>query len=359
MAQTAPMLEALGLTHVEAQCYERLVKRPAATAAELGTAIETADPEVRAAVEELTRRGLVTASADDPPRLQPAPPDVAVEALVAIQREALSRAHLVANELTEVYRSSRGRRRDGRELIEVVEGPQAMTQCFRQLQLSARDDFVVLNRPPYHAPAAEQRAVANEMSARVRSRGIYERRALEEVDSFEDLAALVATGEEMRVLPQVPLKIALADHRLALVPVQRRHEQTISAVLVRPCGLLDALRELVELLWRQAAPVRLSAQGSPRAAASAVRDQDEQLLALLEAGLPDRVIGRRLGLAERTVSRRVQRLMRVLGASTRFQLGSRAQARGWLSADGATPRPEAQLGTDELTPVGAPRPSVR
>jgi DNA-binding NarL/FixJ family response regulator len=58
--------------------------------------------------------------------------------------------------------------------------------------------------------------------------------------------------------------------------------------------------------------------------------EEAQLLDLLRQGLKDRAIARALGIGERTVQRRLSRLMSTLGAKTRFQAAINAVRRGWL-----------------------------
>jgi len=58
--------------------------------------------------------------------------------------------------------------------------------------------------------------------------------------------------------------------------------------------------------------------------------EEAQLLELLRQGLKDRAIARALGIGERTVQRRLSRLMSTLGAKTRFQAAINAVRRGWL-----------------------------
>jgi len=59
-------------------------------------------------------------------------------------------------------------------------------------------------------------------------------------------------------------------------------------------------------------------------------DLDRQILRLMSVGLKDEAIARNLGIGVRTLRRRIQRVMRDLGAGTRFQAGARATARGWI-----------------------------
>jgi DNA-binding NarL/FixJ family response regulator len=76
------------------------------------------------------------------------------------------------------------------------------------------------------------------------------------------------------------------------------------------------------------------AEARDRAAASQASRQptpeETELLELLEQGMKDRAIARALGIGERTVQRRLSRLMSALGAKTRFQAAINAVRRGWL-----------------------------
>src|SRR5260370_42051777 len=74
--------------------------------------------------------------------------------------------------------------------------------------------------------------------------------------------ACAAAGEEARLLPQVPMKLKLADRTaalLALTPVG-----TAAALVVRAPVVTAGLREELEMLWGNAAPI------DPERAAAAV-----------------------------------------------------------------------------------------
>ena len=121
------------------------------------------------------------------------------------------------------------------------------------------------------------------------------------------------------MLRDVPLKLVVVDRRTALLP-------TGPDVVVElgPSSLLDALLRLFDLLWRQASPLTPSVSEGP------LTSDDQQLLSLAAAGLTDQAIARRLGVAQRTVERRMQRILKALDATTRFQAGLRAGQQGLL-----------------------------
>ncbi len=65
-------------------------------------------------------------------------------------------------------------------------------------------------------------------------------------------------------------------------------------------------------------------------------DVDRDILAALDRGTLHTQLARDLGIARRTVNRRLQRLRRITGTTSPFQLGRAAAALGWLPA---TPEP--------------------
>lgn len=323
------MLTRLGLTAFDERCYLQLLKTPRASTDALATHVEAAHAEVTRAVTRLRRVGLVHV-AEEADGLQPAPPDVAVEALVVRERRELERARLAAAELAETYQRRHVPDPDTASLVEIVHGEEAMLQRFRQMLAVVQSEMLVLDRPPVYTAPEEERSEEAELLQRVRLRAIHERRALDDPRAAARLRTLVELGEEARVTRSLPLKLAIADRKLAMISLQPEEPARPAAVLVHPCGLLDALCELFALLWEQATPIRSPADVDDPP--SVLGPQDQELLGLLEMGLSDRLAARQLGLAERTVGRRVQRLMRLTGATTRFQLGHRAASRGWLDA---------------------------
>lgn len=92
-------------------------------------------------------------------------------------------------------------------------------------------------------------------------------------------------------------------------------------VLIRDAMLVVTFRTLFDLAWESALPVPGVEPGL---------DEDRRLLSLMAAGYKDEAIARYLGVALRTVRRRVASLMDELGVETRFQLGMAAQRRGLL-----------------------------
>ena len=321
------LLEAVGVTGQEERVYRALVRRPRSTVPELAAASGRSVENLRRLLPRLQQLGLVSQLPGTPARLLATRPDVAVAALVSSRQQELARTRSAVSTLLEDLPVDEHTHAE--EFIESVHGKDAVAARFLQLQQTAQEELLVLDRPPYVQDPTVQNPAEPEVLARtVRVRGIYAPEALEIPGALALAHAAIAAGEEARVSSHVPIKLAIADRRTALLPQTSRHAAIVhSALIVHESTLLDALLGLFERLWRDAVPLPGL---EPAADADAEQAEDARLLALLAAGLKDEAIARQLGISLRTVHRRTSRLMDRLDARTRFQAGAHAVRRGWL-----------------------------
>jgi sugar-specific transcriptional regulator TrmB/DNA-binding CsgD family transcriptional regulator len=324
-------LDSLGVSHAEQHLYEILLHHPDRTLVELAELTALRETRLRGLLKSLAGKGLLTKTAHRPARYAPAPPDIAIEVLALRRQQEIEHARLAAVAFCNRVRHTNLSAVDSP--VEVVRGRAAVAHRFQQIQQLARRELLILDKPPYVVEEGEQHVLQQELQrGGVRYRTIYDRDTLGPAERVEKLRQLAASGEEARVLHGVPMKLVIADRRIGLAP----HElpggpvTTETAVLLRSSALLDGLVTLFETLWEQATPLwpqhRWPAVRD--AAADPLSTRDQQLLALLAAGLTDQAIARKLGVALRTVERRVRRMMDGLGARTRFQAGLQAAVRG-------------------------------
>jgi len=311
-------LGALGLGAAEQAAYELLVDQPSATLADLAAGW-TRPEALDAVLGTLEERALVSTTPVPPVRYSPVAPDVAFGALLADHEEQLDQARQHVSVLDAAYRA----RPDGLQagtVIEVVTGQRAIRQRLRQVQRGARRQISCLAKPPYFDNAGTTSAALDLLRNGRTCRTVYARSAIEHPGALATVEELIRTGQQSRVLPDVPVSLYLADDKLAVLPLRREPATADAAIVVHPSALLDALVKLFEGLWQRALPLH-----SPASAHEHRPAVDQQrLITLLLSGLTDEAIARQLGLSHRTVQRRVAKLMSDLGAHTRFQAGVQA-----------------------------------
>ena len=314
----------------EEQAYRLLVGLSAAKAAELAEVAELPQHEAAEVLQRLQAKGLVAVQPADEPVFRALPPDVALGTTLLRRQESLEAARKTVAALSEEFRASASRR-DAHHLVEVIVGAATLRERLRDLQESAREEILWFCRAnPLAMQGADNTEEYGALSRGVRYRAIYERALIETPGELDSIAEGVSWGEEARVLPTLPVRLAIVDRSTAICPLVRDDESIgePSAAIINRGQLLDALLALFESYWELATPVRL--QPDDDQPVEGLDDSERLLLSLLVAGVPDKSIATQLGISRRTVQRRLDRLMALAGVDTRTGLAFQAAKRDWL-----------------------------
>ncbi|WP_067428696.1 helix-turn-helix domain-containing protein [Nocardioides jensenii] len=334
-------LEAAGLGPAQENVYRLLVRVGEAPAEHVAEVLGLPEDDVRRLLADLQAVGLVTTLGSGPRRYAPTPPDVGFAPLLRQGVEALDRARITVNELTDEHRASI-RRRDANQLVEVISGTEAIRQQLRNLQLSTRSEMLWFCRAGVVAmPSADNDEEFAMLARGVSYRVIYEQELLEEPGMIDSLAQGVRAGEVARAAPSLPVRMAISDRSIALCPLVPGRDgiSEPTAALVRDSNLLTALLALFDSYWSGSSPLLAPpdphgtalVEGSPT---DPLADETRALLSLLVAGVSDKAIATRLGMSVRTVQRRISEVMALTHAQTRMQLAWQVSRRGWLEGTG-------------------------
>ena len=324
------MLGALGLDAVEEAAYRRLVTLSSGSAESIASLEGLPHAAVSAALGSLEDKGLVARSTATPGDFVASPPALAIGSLIVQRHDEMRRAELELQRLEEEYRGA-ATSRGSTEVVDVVHGAQAVAQRFAQLHRGASEEVLALVRSEVAVVSAEENVDEKVALARgVSYKVVVERAAMEKPGFLDLIAESVTAGESIRVADTLPVRLLIADRSLALLPLAPTPGDSGSgALVIHPSGLLDALVELFDLVWKTAREVA-PAPSAGEEGSDDIDDLDARLLTLLLAGLTDQAIGGQLGISMRTVQRRVSALMERARVTTRFQLGTEAARRGWF-----------------------------
>jgi DNA-binding CsgD family transcriptional regulator len=306
------------------------VSNPRASAAELATSCGLSVSATGRALVRLADMGMVSQVPGRPVRYLAAAPDVAVGELIGQREAELSDVRGAVHRLMERYRAA-SRHTHPEQSIEVLIGRENISNRVGQMQQSARVQIRGFDKPPYLVPPGNNMGKERRQLRRgIRYRVIYDREAVSWPGRFEaDILVGIREGEQARVRPELPVKMFMADDRMAIIPISSTADETSAAYLIHRSSLLDALATLFEAEWDRAVPIPGDGDAAPEDP-DAPDSQTRDLLTLLAAGLTDNDIAKTLAWSPRTTQRRISQLMTELGATTRFQAGRIAQRRGWL-----------------------------
>jgi DNA-binding CsgD family transcriptional regulator len=122
------------------------------------------------------------------------------------------------------------------------------------------------------------------------------------------------------------LRMTIFDRRIAVVPIYP-DRTAVGVAVVEGNGPVTAMSALFDAVWENAAPYRQMRTG--RRADEQLTDQQLAVVRFLALGDTDAVIGRKLGISQRTTGRLVSEIMTKLGTRSRFQAGVRVGELGW------------------------------
>lgn len=307
--------------------YRALVSHPGCTTRELAQLAGLTVDDVRKTIGELHEARLVTQR--DTETWDAERPDVVASASLRDHDAVRLRLRQTEDELMGLFRYARQRAVSSID-VEILDGRDATFLRFKKMQQEAHTQVRAIDRPPYYWDerelARQERLQCAQMSAGIDYRTIYQESERDSPVRSESMTRLIAAGEHARVLAEPPVKLTIVDETPALLALDppAGAEGSLVALAVYSPGLVNALINIFESLWRLAVPANLTGIGD------GLSSLDREILTLMASGATDEAISRRLQLSRRTVGRHTSGLLERLGASTRFQAGVQAARRGWL-----------------------------
>jgi sugar-specific transcriptional regulator TrmB/DNA-binding CsgD family transcriptional regulator len=327
------MLGVLGLHATSERVYRAMLDRPESGVTELGDVLGVTETDVRQALDQLFELSLVRAAADRPDVLHAISPKVGLQQALARQQADLARRQQQVVEcqsaVMRLIEDFDANRQDTTgTAVRAFAGPDAVRDKLDQLGREAREEILTFMPGGAQPPAAMVHAQRNDLmllrrGVRLRVIGLDSIR--NDPATLRHVQFLTDNGGEFRSSPTLPVRMVLADRRVALMPIEPDNSRR-GVLEVTGSSIVTPLVALFEQCWREATPF------------GATRDPDREgltkperaLLCLLAQGLTDETAATRLGVSQRTARRMMSGLMERLAARSRFEAGLKAAQRGWL-----------------------------
>jgi sugar-specific transcriptional regulator TrmB len=251
-------LTELGLNLTEARVYVALLTVPEVTATEAADRAGVPRPKVYEALRSLEERGLCLSIAGKTTRFRAGDTDDALEALRAEREHERQHAAEKDQELVERLRERLPRpptpSEDGRpfDYLEAVFGRSRTSSALERVLAAAERRLAIMQQPPFLQP----RSRWNVAELEAMERGV-ELRIVYSIDGLTDplrYAALARAGAEIRVVRELPMKLAISDDAEAMLSLRdpHTHEQGITSMVVRHPDLVSAFQLMFESQWEAA-----------------------------------------------------------------------------------------------------------
>ncbi|MEV4013806.1 helix-turn-helix domain-containing protein [Nonomuraea angiospora] len=253
MLEEGRALEVVGISAFDERVYRGVLASPGITVQELVRRSGESAGRIQSSLSRLRNKGMVSRLWGRSPRWTATNPGAAIRSLVRGMQGELDRLTDTADELEATFRTVGQGMGEGGQL-EVLAGPEEQARWYVRLQQEAKEEVLTFDRPPYvldyHNPLQ-----TGLLRSGVRYRTIYVPEAFDHTGALDEVGSLIKAGEEARVLPELPFKMAIVDRWRAVMPLQMDPPLT-RGVLITGSTMVMALVELFERMWREALPVR-------------------------------------------------------------------------------------------------------
>lgn len=261
----AKNLMELGLSQREARAYLVLLKKSDFTATELAKVSGIPRQKIYDILDNLIKRGICVERSGRVKRYKATAPESATRGLLERYRhdfesEMRERERLaldLSRDLAEQYAKNQSRV-DPLEYITMVRDRQQILRHWKLLQNGAQREILSFNKAPFAAPFAENIEDENAVLKRgVKIRALYEVEVTQSVDYVEALKCWTAAGEEARVVKELPMKLAIFDEQITMVPLDDPISLTpsLTTMIINHAGFARAQKAVFESYWDRAVPI--------------------------------------------------------------------------------------------------------
>jgi len=254
-------LVSLGLNRYEATVYLSLLGRNQYTAAEIANYAGVPRQRVYDVLDRLAAKGLCVERPGKRKRTYSAvDPSVALPTLLAAFREQQALEHQHRMEVLNAILPDLNRVfADGREevapldYIEILTDRHQVAERVLTLSRQARQEILMLFKQPLVASMEENIAEAQAVAGRFVRRGVYEETIGADPGFFNLIRQFHALGEDIRFVPEVPLKVNLYDERIAVILLRDPigGQSSLTCLVIDHTSMAKALKVAFELLWAQ------------------------------------------------------------------------------------------------------------
>ncbi|GLW09877.1 transcriptional regulator [Microtetraspora sp. NBRC 13810] len=244
----------------------------------------------------------------------------------------LIEAHKRINDIQRIF-SRRMFEHDPDEAVSLMTDRDEIQSLSLSLINAAQSDFLEMHTWRFTVPLRKEESAPPPeavVERKVRRRSVYTTEYFDNEVGYHFIQNSVASGTEVRIYRNLPMKMQLIDEDSAMLPLTP--SGAAGVLLIRAPVVVKALRHYFEMVWARAAPVGTSSEVAPAPAPGLGNTPTElqlQLLKMMALGLKDESIANRTGMSLRTVRRHIATIMEMLSVETRFAAGVAAAKRGW------------------------------
>ena len=143
------------------------------------------------------------------------------------------------------------------DYIEVLKDKKLIHKRWMTLQGAVKKEILAFTKAPYTASFTDNvDEESNTLNKGVKIRSIYEYKDIIKEEPAKVISSWVSTGEEARVIKELPIKLAIFDKKITILalndPVSLK--PSITTIVINHPSFAKALKYVFESIWEKAMP---------------------------------------------------------------------------------------------------------
>ncbi len=242
----------MGLSSNEAKVYLALLKKKISNVSEIVTISGVPQKMIYYVLQKLMQKGLCTLIPGKIKKYKPANPDTGIGDFISQAQQQISLSQEMLSELKKDYQ--KGQNKPGSfEHIEIIQNKTQITEKVIYLEKKAKEEVLSFNKPPYAMTKRNVEEVKG-LEKGVKYKSIYQFVDLREVIGRSVVEMYMKGGEEIRVTPELPIKMMIFDNRIAMFTLEDRiiPGNDFCVVVIQNSNLVKILKESFNTYWQNA-----------------------------------------------------------------------------------------------------------
>lgn len=267
--ETVEEIQKLGLNNYEAKIYLALLARDTLSVSEIARLSRV--PRVRTydILEKLVSRGLASLKPGKFMRYSAVDLDFLKSKFIEQinQRYSEEKSHIekvtlkLRKQLEPTLEKRNSHINNPFDYIEIIKDPYRIHRKFIELARTAQKEILVFVKPPYTTPPKDTLKERDKCASTMVNKGITIRNLVmipqskEEIEwQCHELRIAVKAGEQIRVIRNLPIKMALFDEKIVMLPLEDPVSTgtSFTTQIIEHAPLAQALKLTFETLWQQA-----------------------------------------------------------------------------------------------------------
>ena len=261
-------LQDIGLTGREAEIYINMLQKKEFKAPEIAKITTISRTKIYEVLQNLVNKGVCNERYEDGKKIYSViEPEIAINHIISVYQQELIRREKVASILERqlsLIHNNNSYKDEPLDYIEIVKNKEQVAKKWLGINKNAKKEILIFTKPPFASSPkeaiAEEKRLRNTYKDRrqVNQRDICEYKGItsesEKIKFIKIVSALIANEEEVRIVKELPMKLAIFDEKITMLSLNDTIslQPSVTTMIINHPNFAMALKKVFESTWKEA-----------------------------------------------------------------------------------------------------------